>query len=278
MTRRIDAHQHFWRLQRGDYGWLTPDLAPIHRDFEPDDLAPMLRRHGIAGTILVQAAPTVAETEFMLDLAVRHAFIEGVVGWVDFEAKDAPERIAELAARPKLKGLRPMIHDIADPRWMLRPDLAPAFEAMIAHGLVFDALVRPQHLPYLAELVGRYPELRVVIDHCAKPDIAAGGFPGWARDLAAVAAAGTVCCKLSGLVTEAGADPSAEALAPYVNHVISVFGPSRMIWGSDWPVVTLAASYEVWLAQAQDLVAQLPEAEIAAIFGGNAIRTYGLPE
>ncbi len=171
MTSRIDAHQHFWNPRRGDYGWLTPAVGPIYRDFMPEDLAPTLTRLGIDGTILVQAAPTVAETIYMLDIAANTPFVAGVVGWVDFTAPDAPDMIARLARDPLLVGLRPMIHDIADDDWMLRDDLAPALHAMTAHGLVFDALVRPRHLPRLARFVTRYPNLAVVIDHGAKPDI-----------------------------------------------------------------------------------------------------------
>ena len=143
---QIDAHQHFWRIDRGDYGWLTPDLAVIYRDFLPADLTPILARHGIAKTILVQAAPTVAETEFMLALAASTPFVAGVVGWVDFTAPNARTVIARLAADANLVGLRPMVHDIADDAWLLRPDLAPAITAMIEHDLVFDALVKPRHL------------------------------------------------------------------------------------------------------------------------------------
>ena len=143
---QIDAHQHFWRIDRGDYGWLTPDLAAIYRDFLPADLTPILARHGIAKTILVQAAPTIAETEFMLALAASTPVIAGVVGWVDFTAPNAQAVIARLAADANLVGLRPMVHDIADDAWLLRPDLAPAITAMIEHDLVFDALVKPRHL------------------------------------------------------------------------------------------------------------------------------------
>ena len=169
---RIDAHQHFWRRDRGDYTWLTPDLGPIYQDYLPADLAPQLTRAGVAKTVLVQAAATVAETRFMLDLARDTPFIAGVVGWADFESADAPDTIAQLAGDAKHVGLRPMIQDILDTEWMLRVALKPAFEAMIDHGLVFDALVKPAHLPALLELAGRYPELAMVLDHGAKPPIA----------------------------------------------------------------------------------------------------------
>ena len=173
---RIDAHQHFWRLERGDYGWLTPELEPIYRDFEPDDLAPHLSANAISGTVLVQAAPTVAETHFMLELARQNAFIRGVVGWVDFEHPEAADTITSLAEDPHLVALRPMIQDIADDDWMLKPQLSTAFDAMIAGGLVFDALTLPRHLKNLLELLSRHPTLRTVIDHASKPEIASGQF------------------------------------------------------------------------------------------------------
>lgn len=274
--RRIDAHQHFWRLSRGDYGWLTPELGPIHRDFLPPDLEPLLERHGIAATVLVQAAPTEAETRYMLSLADAHAFVEGVVGWTDFAAADAPAAIARLARHPKLKGLRPMIQDIADVDWMLRPELEPAFGALVEHDLVFDALVLPRHLGNLLRLARRHPDLRIVVDHCAKPAIAAGGFSGWAEDIGSIAAETGAACKLSGLVTEAGTDWSVERLRPHVDHVLSSFGPGRVIWGSDWPVCTLAADYDGWVAVTDQLLEGCSGEERVAILGGNAARVYGL--
>lgn len=276
--RRVDAHQHFWRLDRGDYGWLTPELKPIYRDFMPGDLEPLLRRHGIGGTVLVQAAPSEAETAFMLGLARPHRFIEGVVGWCDLAVGDAPRRIGRLAADRKLKGLRPMIQDIADTGWMLRAELEPAFHALIEHDLVFDALVMPRHLAALEDLLARFPAMRVVIDHCAKPAIAGGHFGEWAARMKAIAAGSTAFCKLSGLVTEAGAGWNAEMLRPYVDHVIEVFGPHRLIWGSDWPVCTLAADYGHWVAATDLLLAGCSDAERAAILGGNAVEVYRLRE
>lgn len=271
---RIDAHQHFWRLTRGDYGWLTPALGPIHRDFLPEDLAPLLASAGIGKTILVQAAPTVAETEFMLEIAGKTPFVAGVVGWVDFSAPDAAATIARLAENPLLVGLRPMIHDIADPYWMLRIDLEPAFEALQRHNLVFDALVKPPHLRALLALARRHPEMPIVVDHGAKPLIATGVLDPWREEMAALADLSNISCKLSGLVTEAGDFWDIDRLRPYVDHLIGAFGPARLIFGSDWPVCTLAASYGAWLATAEALTASLPPAKRAAIFGGNAACLY----
>jgi L-fuconolactonase len=163
---RIDAHHHVWSLARGDYGWLTPDLAPIYRDFSLADLAPHLSASRIEGTILVQAAPTEAETMFMLDIAENAEVVRGVVGWTDFDAADAAARIDALASRRLLVGLRPMVQDISDDDWLLGPGLAPLLTAMVRNDLVFDALVLPRHLPKLLQVIGRHPDLQFVLDHC----------------------------------------------------------------------------------------------------------------
>jgi L-fucono-1,5-lactonase len=280
-TRRIDAHQHFWRLSRGDYDWITPDLRALHRDFGPGDLAPLLAGAGIGATVLVQAAPTVAETRFLLHTAATTTFVAGVVGWVDMAAPGAPEAIAELARDAYLRGIRPMIHDIPDPGWMLGPALGPAFRALVELGLVFDALVRPVHLANLRELLGRHPELRVVIDHGAKPDIACWGrAPGaraaWAAAMADLARAPGTACKLSGLATEAAPGWSADDLRPYVEHLLECFGPGRLLWGSDWPVVDLAGGYAAWWSATEACLAALSAGDRAKILGGTAARVYGL--
>ncbi|MFN3613704.1 MAG: amidohydrolase family protein [Rubrimonas sp.] len=273
---RIDAHQHFWAIARGDYGWLTPQLGSLWRDFGPGDLAPLIRAAGVEGTILVQAATTEAETDWMLAQAEACPWVLGVVGWTDFEAWDAPDRIARMARNPKLKGLRPMIQDIPDPEWMLGDALSPAFDAVQSRGLVFDALVRPPQLPALRALLDRRPDMAVVIDHAAKPAIAEGRIEDWADDMAAIARDSRAWCKLSGLVTEAGADWTVARLRPYVDHLLATFGPERLIWGSDWPVCTLAASYAQWVEATDALLAALTAAGRDAVLGGNAIAAYGL--
>ncbi|UAB91438.1 amidohydrolase family protein (plasmid) [Ruegeria sp. SCSIO 43209] len=273
---RIDAHQHFWALARCDYGWLTPDLDTIYRDFTPDDLMPLLKAAGIDGTVLVQAAPTVAETEYMLSLADQNAFIKGVVGWVDFEADDVGSQISALDAHPALVGLRPMIQDIADPLWMLGDTLPPAFEAVQRHDLTFDALTLPQHLGPLRQLLERHPKMRVVVDHGSKPLIKDAILGDWSDNMTALARDTTAWCKLSGLVTEAAKDWTIDDLRPYVDHLLNTFGPSRLIWGSDWPVCTLASSYERWCETTDMLLKHLSSAERQAIMGGNAARAYNL--
>lgn len=275
----IDAHQHFWRLADRVGHWPPPALVPIHRDFDPADLAPLLAQAGVAGTVLVQSLPTVADTLQLLQLAAQHPVVKGVVGWVDLLAPDAPAQITELAQHRQLKGLRPMLQDLPDTRWVAQAALAPAVHAMQAHALVFDALVLPQHLGALLEFAQRFPDLPIVIDHAAKPEIALGRLDPWRQDMAALAALPQVHCKLSGLLTEAGVHANASALEPYVAHLFASFGPGRLIWGSDWPVLNLAAEYPDWLAMAHALCQAQPgmdETHMAAIFGGNARRLYGL--
>lgn len=272
---KIDAHQHFWRIDRGEYGWLD-DLPDIRRDFLPADLAPLLSQAGVEKTVLVQCAETIAETHFMLALAEQTPFIAGVVGWVDFAARDAPKQIATLARHAKLKGLRPMLQDMDDKGWILRADLAPAFEALGAHGLRFDALIKPPHLPFMPALAARYPHISIVIDHCAKPYIARGELEPWRAQMAAIARHENTFCKLSGLITEAGPHWNAEKLKPYVDAIIELFGAHRIMWGSDWPVCLLAGSYSQWRQAADDLTAHLAAAQRDAIFGATAAAFYGL--
>ena len=271
---RVDAHQHVWRVARGDYHWLTPDL-PIHRDYTLDDLRPLL--DDITATVLVQAAPTEAETEFMLTVARdSRALVRGVVGWADLAAPNAAARVATLCETPGLKGLRPMLQDIADTDWILRPVVQPALAAMTQCGLRFDALIEPRHLPTLLSLAERHPRLPIVIDHAAKPAIAQGNFEPWASDIARVARATDAFCKLSGLATEAAPDWQDDDLRRYVDHLIGSFGPARLMWGSDWPVVELAGGYRRWRAASMYLLADLDAAARDAILGGTACMFYDL--
>jgi L-fuconolactonase len=272
----IDAHQHFWRIADPNRDWPPPELAALHRDFLPGDLAPLLQGRGIARTVLVQSLQDEDDTLFMLDLARRHAFIGGVVGWVDLKHGDAPARIAALARDPLLKGLRPMLQGLDDPCWIDDAALAPAVDAMLAHGLSFDALVAPRHLPALRRFAERFPGLPIVIDHGAKPGIAEGAMEPWRTELARLAALPSVHCKLSGLVTEAGARWSLARLRPYAGCILELFGPARVMWGSDWPVLNLVSDYEEWIAASEALLADYDEAARRAVFGLNAQTFYRL--
>ena len=272
---RIDAHQHFWQLAARAGGWPPPSLAAIYRDFAPDDLAPLLAEHGVAGTVLVQSLPSEADTDWLLALAERAGFIRAVVGWTDLLAVDALAAIARLASNSKLKGLRPMLQDLDDEQWIANPALAPGLRAMAEHGLRFDALVLPRHLPALLQCARDYPALSIVIDHAAKPPIADASFGQWREDMAQLAALPNVHCKLSGMVTEAKQDWNVDDLRPYVSHVLEVFGAQRVIWGSDWPVVDLAGGYGAWLAASETLLAHLGQQDRNDIFGLNSCRFYG---
>ncbi len=276
---RVDAHLHFWHLARGDYHWLTPAAGPLYRDFAPADIAATLAARDIGAAVAVQAAPTEAETRYLFALARAEPRIAAVVGWTDFEAADAGARIAALHrdGAGRLQGLRPMVQDIADPGWLAHPELDAAFEALIAHDLAFDALVRPRHFPALQARLRRHPALRVVIDHAGKPDIAGDGFAAWADGLAALAAHPGVHCKLSGLLSEAGPGAGADALAPYVAQLFACFGPQRLMWGSDWPVLTARHAYGEWLALATALVRAQDATAEAAVFAATAIDFYRLP-
>src|SRR3982751_2960748 len=273
---KIDAHFHCWELARGDYGWLTPALAPIYRDITVADWQAESQSLGVRGGVLVQAAPTEAETRFLLAQADANPAVLGVVGWVDFLAADAPARIAALARHPRLKGLRPMLQDIADPEWILQPAAAPALCAMADCGLVFDALVKSVHLPHILTLAERHPELRMVIDHGAKPGIAAGGWQPLAYGMTTIANETQAMCKLSGLLTEAGPRPAPGAVRRWAEHVLQSFGADRVVWGSDWPVLELAAPYALWWATPRQLLESLDAERPAAVMGGNAVRLYGL--
>lgn len=255
----IDTHQHFWRLSRGGYGWMPEDLPVLNRDYEPEDLEPLLKASGVTGTVTVQADDNEEETRFLLSLADRTPWVLGVVGWVDLENQAAPARIEELARHPKFLGIRPMIQDIPDVDWMLRPELATGLKTLQDLDLTFDALVLQKHLPNLAGFRELYPDLRIVIDHCAKPVFAEGQFDLWAAGMSRMAESPNTFCKISGLLTEAGPESGIDDVAPYIDHVVSDFGPTRVMFGSDWPVLNLAGSYARWHGMLRRHFAESPD-------------------
>lgn len=274
---KIDAHQHFWRVDRGDYGWLSASSFPaLFRDRMPDDLAPLIAQCGIDRTVLVQAAQTIGETEFLLRIADTTPFVAGVVGWADLATADAPDQIARLAQNRKLVGLRPMLQDLPDDGWILRPEIRPALTAMKAARLRLDILIFPRHLPHVFALLGAHPDMPAVIDHGAKPYIARGEIEPWAQWMRRIAGETGARCKLSGLLTEASDGADANTLKPYADVLLEAFGPNRLMWGSDWPVLTLASDYVTWFDVARQLTSGLNDAERAAVFGGTAARFYGL--
>jgi L-fuconolactonase len=276
---QIDAHQHFWQPKRGDYGWMPADDPVLTRPYAPQDLWPALQAAGVAGTVLVQAAPTVHETEYMLGIADATPWVKGVVGWVDFEAPGDLAQLRRLAGHPAFKGVRPMIQDIADDAWMHRDDVQWGYPALIDLDLTFDALGFPRHLGHFLQLLQRYRDLRVVVDHCMKPQIrshSAASFQHWADGMARIAGETGAFCKFSALITEANADWRVADLKPYVDHVLAVFGPKRVMWGSDWPVCRLRGEYADWRAAALALTADVSAADRAMIFGGTACAFYRL--
>jgi L-fuconolactonase len=282
MTLRIDAHQHYWQIDARAGYWPPRELSAIYRDFGPEDLAPRLAAAGISGTVLVQSLPTEDDTRFLLDLAAQTATVWAVVGWVDLKAAQAAKNIEAFAAHPKARGLRPMLQDISDDAWIDDPVLDDAVAAMIEHDLRFDALVMPRHLPALYAFARRYPDLKIVIDHAAKPDIAGQVLGPWRALMTSLASLPNVHCKLSGLWTEAGRasdiDTMSERVRPYIEAVAELFGAQRLMWGSDWPVLFLASGgggYGEWLAACEDDCARLlGSAAVPDVFGGNACKFY----
>jgi len=273
---RVDAHHHFWSRARGDYFWMDPTnpvQAPILRDFAPADLDGFRKHWKIDRTVLVQAAPTIEETEYMLGIADATPWVGKVVGWIDFEDKSHRRHLERFARHPKFAGVRPMIQDIPDPDWMHRPDIRWAYEAVIDLDITFDALGYPIHLENFLRLFSRYPKMRIVIDHCMKPVIRGNEFEPWAGRMSKIAADTGVFCKLSGIVTEAKPDWTYETIAPYARHVISAFGPDRVMWGSDWPVLEIAGTYDRWREAAERIVG---DSGADQIFGGTAVAFYRL--
>ena len=278
---KIDAHQHFWQPLRGDYDWMPQDNLILNCAYGPSDLGPSLEKHGIDGTVVVQAAATVQETEYMLGLADATPSIKGVVGWIDFEKPNDLAHLERFAEHPKFLGVRPMIQDIPDANWMLREDIQWAFRAIIDLDITFDALGFPIHLRNFLTLIKRYPEMRVVYDHCMKPQICdqrAGkdAFSQWAAGMSRLADETRGCCKISGIVTEAGNGWTIDDLRPFAEHVLSAFGANRVMWGSDWPVCRLQAEYGDWHDIAQELTQGVSEADRTEVFGGTAARFYRL--
>lgn len=270
----LDSHCHFWKLDRGDYGWLTGEnaaLAPIRRDFLPADYP------GAGRVIAVQAAPSLDETRFLLDLAAGTDRIAGVVGWVDLSDPEAAATLRELAANPTLRGIRPMLQDIEKTDWLVVDALPANIAALSELGLTFDALVTERHLGMLAEFALAHTALPIIVDHAAKPQ--PGPRLAWDVGLERLARLPNVTCKLSGLMTELSTDQRKDplpALRGIFGRMLDLFGPGRLIWGSDWPVLTLAASWDEWRELTDTLLSDLTTTERDAILGGNARRIYGV--
>jgi predicted TIM-barrel fold metal-dependent hydrolase len=277
----IDAHHHVWDLAVRDQEWITGEaMAPLRRDFSLADLEPEARAAGVTGTVLVQTVTVAEETPEFLALADAHELVAGVVGWTDLTDPGVADALAALAALPggrHLVGIRHQVQAEPDPEWLTRPEVGRGLAAVAEAGLVYDLLVRPHQLPAAVRAAARLPQLTFVLDHLAKPPIAAGDIDDWAKDIARLAALPNTVCKLSGMVTEADWHAwTTEALRPYAETVLDAFGPGRVMFGSDWPVCRLAATYAEVFAAAEELTARLTAAEREAVFAGTAVRAYGL--
>lgn len=278
----VDTHHHLWDLDVRDQPWMTgPEMDPLRRDFRPADLQAAMRGTSVDATVLVQTVSDPDETPEMLVLAETVDRIAAVVGWVDLTAKDARERIGRLQTHPSggwLRGIRHQVEDEGDPDWLIRPDVLAGLGAVEDAGLLYELLVRPHQLPAAIKAVGQFPQLTFVLDHCAKPAVAEGELDPWASRIRALAAHPNVVCKLSGLVTQDdwAVQPDPSRLRAYAEVVLEAFGPSRVMFGSDWPVCLLAASYAEVLGVAKDLTAGLSRTERTAIFDTTAREIYNL--
>lgn len=270
----VDAHQHFWRYDPREYAWIDDRMRALKRDFLPMDLAPHLEQAGVDATIAVQTQQTLDETRWLLQLADEQPFIAGVVGWVDLQA-DGVEAQLDSLRHPRLSGIRHIVQSEPDDRFLLGAAFGRGIAALGQAGLPYDILIYPRHLPVAADFVARFPSQPFVLDHLAKPEIRSAAIDDWARDLRRLAAAPNVCCKLSGLVTEADWRTWTPAgIEPYLDVAFDAFGPSRLLAGSDWPVCTLAADYSRTMAVVRDYLGRFPSAAREAVLGGNARRVY----
>jgi L-fuconolactonase len=272
---RIDAHQHFWDPDRFDYAWMPPAPSALRQVFEPDRLRPILERNRFGGSVAVQAHTSLAETRWLLDLAEANDFICAVVGWVDLTDRGLGRTLDELQRRRKFKGVRHLVQDEPDDEWLLRPAVVAGLVELARRELPYDLLLHPRHLPLVPVVAERAPGLRMVIDHIAKPPIASQTMEPWARDIAAAAALPQVCCKLSGMITEAKRESwKAEDLRPYVSHALRIFGPDRLMFGSDWPVCLLAGSWKETLAAFTQAIGPQPMEVRERLLGGTAQEFY----
>lgn len=273
---RLDSHQHFWKFNPAEYGWMKPDWL-IRRDFLPSDLQPLLDQHGLDGSIAVQARQTLEESRWLLALANESPVIKGVVGWVDLRSDRVEEQLAEFAPHPRFVGVRHVVQDEPDDRFVLWPDFIRGISKLKQIDLTYDLLLFPQQLPAAIELVRRFPEQPFVLDHIAKPRIREGTLSPWREHIRELAQAPNVCCKVSGLVTEADwANWKPADFQPYLDIVFESFGEERLMFGSDWPVCLLAGSYERVLKLVEEYVQPLSAEGRAKFFGENAARFYGI--
>jgi len=276
-TPRLDAHQHFWQYDPSQHVWMTGEMQRLRRDFLPADLRPQLSAAGFDGSVAVQARQTLEETDWLLRLADEHDFIRGVVGWVDLRSPDVDRQLAKYAVRPKLVGVRHVVHDEPDDLFMLLPEFVHGISRLCEFDLVYDLLLFPRHLPTAVKLVSRFPRQRFVLDHIAKPPIRDGRISPWREDLKELAGFPGVSCKLSGMVTEAEWGRwHPEEFHRYLDAVVDAFGTDRLMAGSDWPVCLLSGEYAATMGIVAEYVRQFPRDVGDAILGGNCAKIYRL--
>jgi L-fuconolactonase len=274
---RVDSHQHFWRYNPQQHVWMTDQMSVLRRDYLPDDLAPLLQATAFDGTVAVQARQMLEETEWLLQLADEHAFIKGVVGWVDLRSPDVVKQLEKYARHPKLVGVRHVVHDEPDDHFMLGEHFRRGIASLREFGLPYDLLLFPRHLPVAVRLVEEFPDQVFVLDHIAKPAIREGQISPWQEDLKALARHPRVYCKLSGMVTEAAWKAwNADDFRPYLDTVINAFGVDRVMIGSDWPVCTLSGDYAPTMRIVGDYVERFPQAVRERILGGTCADVYRL--
>lgn len=273
---RIDAHQHFWRFDPVRDDWITASMGVLQHNFLPDDLAPCLSAAGMDGCVAVQADQSAAETDFLLALAAEHPFIRGVVGWVDLRATDVTRELAEWSGNGRLKGFRHIAQSEPDD-FLVRDDVVRGIQTIGRHGYSYDLLIYPAQLSAAAQLAARCPNVRFILDHCAKPPVASGDRDAWDAGLRTLAKHDNVWCKISGLVTEARwSDWTPAELTPYMDVALEAFGADRLMFGSDWPVCLLAADYRRVVDSVAHWADGLSSTERARIFGGTAVAAYQL--
>lgn len=279
MTAVVDAHQHFWTLERGKYHWLTAEHGPLYRTFEASELAPQLQQAGVDMTVLVQSDDSFEDTKAMLARSDANEWIGAVVGWVPLDRRgEAEDALDRWEGRGDFVGIRHLIHNEADPDWVVRDAVIDGLRLLAARGLTFDVVaVLPRHLEHVPTLAREVPELRIVIDHLAKPPIVENGWQPWADLLARAAEHENVYAKVSGLNTAADLENwTAKDLTPYIDHALACFGANRLMFGSDWPVAILAGDYEKVWNETHTAVADLSQDEQGALFGGTAVEFYGI--
>lgn len=274
----VDSHHHFWKIGRGIYNWISDDISGIRRDYEPEHLSHYLSHLGVSKTVLVQAAENLIENDAMLEIAANNDFVAGVVAWLNLDDPTAAEELNSLAKNPKVKSVRPVLQGIADTNWVLRQQVQDNIALLPELDLCFDALIQPRHLGAIDTLSDNLPGLKIVIDHAAKPKIANGqaAGPDWENGMSKLAEKSNIYCKLSGIATEQGPGWQAKTLKPVSDHLLKAFGPSRVMWGSDWPVLELSGSYVQWFNATQDLISDLSEEDKQQVMGQTASEFYNL--